>query len=513
MAYNGTSDKGALYYNAFNVGDQKRNTYVNDPRITSVDFTNSGDAAEYSNGMTAAGFYAPVADVATQGYNNFVTGARVTQNLLVYTAADTGDEKEAYDGVHKALDYSTATAERYIKGHHIVATGGDPAFATRYLHLVERSIDGKNSQRYECVNNDFFAPLAFNVTDKAWYTRRPVAYATYSNDAWEGICLPFTVKKTEASTNGEITHFYGTPGAVSVAENMNTLHHEYWLRGMTAVAAGTGTAAGKMVATFSRPGTVGGDVFVNAAQTAAAYDHSYGRNTFIMDTYGDRNYNQEDNGWYNTAHTFTGYLPLTASVPYIISFPGEPYYEFDLSNRFYSTVVGGAAAAQNITFSNEHDVLIPVTPSAMQTAVGGYYHTGTFMAKETTGTINAAGTEFVAETGEALPFRTYITSMALAHRNSMEPQLAKPFSIGVMGAPEVIGDSEEDGDDGISGPALRIYPQGRKVVVQSTYATTLTMYNANGVLYRVLDVRPGTNTFSGFPEGIFVVGTQKLHLK
>lgn len=72
---------------------------------------------------------------------------------------------------------------------------------------------------------------------------------------------------------------------------------------------------------------------------------------------------------------------------------------------------------------------------------------------------------------------------------------------------------QDDPDDGIIDSHLQIYPKGSSVFIDGTYPTTLTMYTIGGTLVRVLDVRPGINTYSGIPAGIYIVGQKKVQLK
>ena len=141
-------------------------------------------------------------------------------------------------------------------------------------------------------------------------------YAEDATGAWEGICLPFTAQKVMASLNGEITHFYGD----------KYLHHEYWLRGLTEVNTTNNTA------TFQRPGTTAG-LFMNESANAAKWNYQFS-NSFFGNTYKDWAYRWDADSYYAKDHEYQDYIPLTAGVPYIIRFPGERYYEFDLSSKF-----------------------------------------------------------------------------------------------------------------------------------------------------------------------------------
>ena len=438
-------------------------------------------------------------------FSGFIVQKGVTQNLLVYTANAT----DVNNIVNNALGYDENTSEDKIAGHHIVKDGD--AYSTRLLHLVERTPDGKNSEGNDCLNNDFCVPKVFKVTDHAWYVRKPRYYATETKGAWEGICLPFTVQKAVASLNGEITHFYGT----------SNLYHEYWLRGLTKVQE----TDGKTSASFQRPGT-GTELFNNAGKTEGM-DYTF-HNTFFVETYGDWLYNNVDNPYYANEQTLSGYLPLTAGVPYVVRFPGNRYYEFDLSSEFYNNILGKKEATQTVTFhafgeaskeASKTAIEIPISANMGTEDVSGFSHRGTFAAKQVAnGTygMNADGTAFEndSQLETIMPFRTYMTS---ASTNAQTRSADTPSVIHIAETtgidkiqPEVNG-NEEDVPDG---DYLIVHPiSERRVRVESTYATQLKVFSTTGQLYRILDVQPGTATYSGFHPGFYIFGRTKVMVK
>ena len=497
-AYYGNTDKDYFHYNAYNQDTKHMGTYVHIPTTTAINFAADGRDEP---------------DI----YDNLTIKDEVTQNLLVYTAADnTSKENEAYDIVHQALNYDEKTQEGSIQGHHIVKTG--ETYATPFLHLVERTANNENSEGWTCKNNDFCVPLEFSVTNHAWYVRKPMLYAEKTTGAWEGISLPFTVQKAEASLNGEITHFYGTPTEDELANpatNTHTLHHEYWLRGLT------GVDETKKTATFQRPGT-GTGLFNNTGNTTSM-DYTF-HNIFFVDTYGKWLYNNVENPYYGETQTLTGYLPLLAGVPYIVRFPGEYYYEFDLSSKFYNSILNKKEDPQTITFHaygseseelQKSAIVIPITKD-MQTVSDGYAHRGTFAAKEVANggiyALNTEGTAFcnTATSQTVMPFRTYLTkeSTNAGARSSAVPSIIRiSETTGIDRIePEINGN-----DDTPAGESLFIRPIGaHRVRIESTYATQLQVFSTTGQLYRILDVRPGTATYSGFPDGIYIFGKAKV---
>ena len=489
-AYYGNTDKDYFHFNAYKLDTKRMGTYVHIPTTTAINFAaTDGDEPDV--------------------YDNLTIKDGVTQNLLVYTAADNASkDNEAYDIVHQTLSYDEKTAESSIQGHHIVKTG-ETTYATPFLHLVERTANNENSEGKTCVNNNFCVPLEFSVTNHAWYVRKPMLYAENTTGAWEGISLPFTVQKAEASLNGEITHFYGE----------DNLHHEYWLRGLTGVNETEKTA------TFQRPGTTA-EFFMNESTNAAKWNYLFS-NSFFVNTYKDWAYRWDADSYYANNHEYQDYIPLTAGVPYIVRFPGEHYYEFDLSSKFYNSILSKKEDPQTITFHaygseseelQKKAIVIPITAD-MKTVSNSYAHRGTFAAKKVANggiyAINAEGTGFcnTATSQTVMPFRTYLTteSTNAGARSSAVPSIIRiSETTGIDRIePEINGN-----DDTPAGESLFIRPIGaHRVRIESTYSTQLQVFSTTGQLYRILDVRPGTATYSGFPDGIFIFGKSKIMVK
>ena len=479
--YYGSTTADKFYYNAYNQDGRNMGTYVHRPGTTAINFAASDD--------NATSFY------------DFIIKDGVTRNLLVYTEDNKeNNATDAYDIVSKALSYDENTAESLIMGHHIAKSG--EAYATQKLHLVERTPDGKNSEGDACDNNDFCVPISFSVTNHAWYVRKPLYYAENTTGAWEGICLPFTVQKAEASINGEITHFYGT----------EDLHHEYWLRGLTSVNET------EKKATFQRPGTG----LFNYAGNTTGMDYTF-HNTFFVDTYGNWLYNNVENPYYGETQTLKGYLPLMAGVPYIVRFPGERYYEFDLSSKFYNSILNKKEDPQTITFHayanmepQKSAIVIPVTTD-MQTVSNGYAHRGTFAAKKVANggiyALNTEGTEFsnTATSQTVMPFRTYLTKES-TNAGTRSSEVSSVIRISeTTGIDRIEPEANGNDEDTPAGEYLLIRPIGdHRVSIESTYATQLKVFSTTGQLHRILDVQPGTATYSGFPDGIYIFGKAKV---
>ena len=514
--YYGDTKLDAFHYNASNNANSLMSTYVHQTTTTAIDFTCLNDKGAAMGFKQAADinqngiFYPPVDDNA-KVFSDLSIQQGVSQNLLVYTAANGNDidnNTEAYDIADNALGYKENTSETTIYGHHIFKNNADDGYTTSLLHLVERTPEDKNSEGDKCENNDFCAPIPFTVTNHAWYVRKPMYYAEDATGAWEGICLPFTAQKVMASLNGEITHFYGD----------KYLHHEYWLRGLTEVNTTNNTA------TFQRPGTTAG---LFQAEGAESKDYTFNNNFFVT-TYGEHFYNKDANPYYSNQQEYKNYQLLTKGIPYLVRFPGYHYYEFDLSSKFYNNILNTNESSQTVTFhafGNENEtepadkaIVIPIT-QAMTTQHNGYYHVGSFAAtKVANGTIygmNAVGTAFddASTLQTVMPFRTYMTTlMTNARTRSTDApsviRIAETTGINKI-EPEINGN-----DDTPAGESLFIRPIGaHRVRIESTYSTQLQVFTTTGQLYRILDVRPGTATYSGFPDGIYIFGNRKIMVK
>lgn len=512
--YYGDTKLDAFHYNASNNANSLMSTYVHQTATTAIDFTCLNDKGAAMGFKQAADinqngiFYPPVDDNA-EVFSDLSIQQGVSQNLLVYTAANGNDNNtEAYDIADNALGYKENTSETTIYGHHIFKNNAGNGYTTSLLHLVERTPEGKNSEGDKCENNDFCAPIPFTVTNHTWYVRKPMYYAEDATGAWEGICLPFTAQKVKASLNGEITHFYGD----------EYLHHEYWLRGLTEVNTTNNTA------TFQRPGTTAG---LFQAEGAESKDYTFNNNFFVT-TYGEHFYNKDANPYYSNQQEYKNYQLLTKGIPYLVRFPGYHYYEFDLSSKFYNNILKTNESSQTVTFhafGNENEtepadkaIVIPIT-QAMTTQHNGYYHVGSFAAtKVANGTIygmNAVGTAFddASTLQTVMPFRTYMTTL-MTNARTRSTDAPSVIRIAETTGIEKIESDVNGNDDTPAGESLFIRPIGaHRVRIESTYSTQLQVFSTTGQLYRILDVRPGTATYSGFPDGIYIFGNRKILVK
>ena len=144
---------------------------------------------------------------------------------------------------------------------------------------------------------------------------------------------------------------------------------------------------------------------------------------------------------------------------------------------------------------------------------------GTFAAREVAeGAVygmNDKGTAFddASALATVMPFRTYMAkTQTAAQTRSVNPSvihIAETTGIDRI-EPEVNGNE----DDSESGDHLIIRSIGSsRVKVESTYSVQLKVFASTGQLYRILDVQPGTATYSGFHPGLYIFGDRKIMVK
>jgi hypothetical protein len=240
---------------------------------------------------------------------------------------------------------------------------------------------------------------------------------------------------------------------------------------------------------------------------------------------------------YNTARVFNDYYFQQAYIPYIVSFPGATFKEFDLSGEYNQALNLGdhgawdadtdthgfsfreeAMTPQSVTFSwygaNSNatnatgPTIIGVTDDcATPTTAGTVVHNAAFSAQSNSDAygMDVYGTAFDTYVKDVLPFRTYMTV-----NSSPAKALAKPKKILIYEG-EGIEELPQEGDAEIDG--LRIWSKNSKIFVESPVAMSLNLYTSTGQLVRIFDVVPGTNTYSGFANGIYIIGKKKLYVK
>lgn len=389
-------------------------------------------------------------------FHGFGTAEDVTRNILVYTKSNTSKANEAVDVVSKSLSYTTETPEGAIRGHHVIGSGS--TWKASMLHLVDKQT--------------FNAPIEFSVTGRSWYVRNPETETGYVEEvgtAWGSICLPFDVEKSTLSegihqyspstgadlgVKKNITFFYGTPAeGTAVKDNNNTLRHHYWFREFKSISGNK--------ATFERP------------------DASISNGGFA------------------------------AYKPYIVSFPGSRYYEFDMTG-------------QTITFEKTKNASIAVTDDAVAAATTGKPYHVAFTNEEASASKYAIT---IGETGDnqgmkfeknqpIYAFRGYMTqgNVIGAKANSLTLDDDVIYISTDIRSIESLDEDENSAD--VAGEYLRVYDAGNHSIgIESSYDTKLTVYTSAGQIARILDVRAGNSKYSGFASGIYIIGQKKLSVK
>ena len=290
---------------------------------------------------------------------------------------------------------------------------------------------------------------------------------------------------------------------------------------------------GKQTAMFQRPGTAGSKLFIptDAGGNSLAESISYTfRSLFFTDTYEDYLYNKSANPYYADIHAYNDYQLLVSGVPYIVRFPGERYYEFDLSSSFYNSLFKTNEAEQTVTFNaygpdNENNtslgtVNIPATCQMSTSARGGFSYMGTFSARKVAeGSIygmNDKGTAFddASTLSTVMPFRTYMTPNTSGAKTRYTPNSAIYISE-LTGIDRIIPEIDpEEENSQATDEYIKVRPiSDQRVSIESTYATTLKVFATTGQLYKVLYIQPGTAIYSGFQPGIYIFGGTKVLIK
>ncbi len=557
------------------------NVYTGTPyyphlNMTAVDFTGYRKSTSTLNEYTRIDFehaipYLPLLDF--EGLTGFETQG-LTQNLLVYSPDEAADA-----ATHTLLEEKLP--EPVFTYNTPTATGGDAFEKAIYNsvldavlqkpvkgHLVEKNTESgtyiAGRDHYLVDAQDFNCPVSFKYGDNnvMWYQRKPANYANavhttdaggnyvQSHDAWESLVLPFTAKMVSTTQKGEVTHFYGD----------DITGHEYWLRQFYALKAeGVVDVA---TADFRRPDADNNESAENIVNNTFLWDYYYND----ADGINHKDANADDyQTYYNTSRTYQNYAYLTAGVPYIISFPGSRYYEFDMSGQFtpsntaaktWSTLRAGG---QNITYVSAVGATIGVSDNlAMKASVNKpgsgtpvveYVYTGTFLndAPEAVSAggkahyaINAAGTQFdKVFTPEPLAAGA-TTEQQTAYNNNVSAAKYVPFRAyfnvapSASGAPErsplvrsiVIGGGEEANADGrkdaeeyeelipgLNTRGINIYGKDGAVWFESSlcYEVTLPLYTSGGKLLGRITVPAMEKVavpVSG--RGVFLAGHTKV---
>lgn len=509
------------------------------PNLTAIDFAGHYDTHEangtnvtnkpYELGLNETGkFYAPLLD---DGGLTGITNYDETKNLLVYAPAETSDDDYANKATYDVLtDYfqEPAYSDYYVDDKYRKVADATSVTSSIYGHLV---MDKKIATNDHLLvdKEDFNCPIAyeFDKNHRMWYQRKPEDHEYVDiNKGWQGISIPFTAELVTTDDKGEITHFYA--GSNSIEGSEAKIGHEYWLRELNSITEDSKTEDETVKyfakASFLYPTATGSDKTVT--------------NTFLWDYYYENTavHNQKDKNadeyqtYYSSSRTHTAYPLLTSGTPYIIGFPGQTYYEFDLSGNFEAkntAVAIDKLGRQTITFASNTSIGIGVsddeTAGVVKSASGNKDYTLTFKPsymneKLSTGTysytLDGDGDSYdkVPASGDAIKvsaFRPYFTATVTTHSPSpkMMPESIQ-FGDGYSGM-EGEFKSAFDGD-------LEIDVQGHKIVTTSHLkeATTVRIINVSGVTIANFVIQPGETVETPVSiEGVYIANKKKLLVK
>ena len=525
--------------------------------LTAIDFTGTNDDTWHNGTLTEGfaegrpAFFPRLFDY--DGLTAFSTDG-ITYNLLVY--ADNENDATSHNILSTALPEATYTFNT-VSGHeynnvpvpadassvrgHLVSWNGTEFKATRNHYLVD--------------NHDFNAPISytFDNNHRMWYQRRPTLYASYTwsgtpatktTKGWEGISLPFKAEYVTTDVKGEITHFYGSSSSVS--ESGSKRGHEYWLRHFKNGGKTTEIDSKPVYeAKFDHPGANNDDAPKDYTNTFLwDYYYSYNnRDDANADDYqeGEDYQDVEDNAaytYYKKERTYKDYPRLAAATPYIIGFPGQQYYEFDLSGNFTPNNTAGwptekTLKKQTISFVSETRITIDVSDvetgdAATSNTHDGYTFTPSYMRQTLASVaandndspksyvLNNDGSAYeavirAADAPEGIgnvdvpPFRPYFTSGA-----GTSPSRRTRAIVFSNDQSELKGVEEHGDPSDASEGSLDIHAKKHKVVVTSNlrYITEVRIVNAAGVTVNTFSIEPGetveTRIYNG---GVYIVQT------
>lgn len=357
--------------------------------MTAIDFTGGNDdvAGGYKESWTvpdgsAAGtmerFFSPLLD--DDGLSAF-QNIDLTNNLLVYThtvsSSSAAGKTATVISNYQHDPVYTETSNVY----RTVAAQSTTGIYCHWVQLIEGAYTTTNDHLL-VDKQDFNCPISYTMgsSNRMWYQRIPDNYVgkkkkadgNYDTQAgWEALSLPFMAELVTTDTKGEITHFFS--GSATAANSENKIGHEYWLREYTDITAASGsTDTGE--AQFNYP--------LEVAKTAA--NKKEVTNTFLWDYYykaaaGHNHLDMNEDTYqtyYEQSRTYEGYPLVANGFPYLIGFPGERYYEFDLSGVFEAkttdTPIPTKIGKQSITFASDEGYSVLVSDTEISQYINNH---------------------------------------------------------------------------------------------------------------------------------------------
>jgi hypothetical protein len=236
-------------------------------------------------------------------------------------------------------------------------------------------------------------------------------------------------------------------------------------------------------------------------------------NTFLYDYYYVHSDGKHDanndlyQNYYKNERVYYDYPYIEAHTPYIVAFPGERYYEFDMSGKFQPKYTGNTIPllpAQVVTMVSVKNDVIRVTDEALKavTKDDRYNYIGAFdnaTVEGVTYVLNEDGSLFAKQTdAKMVPFRAYM-------------------SVTGSGAPRrvLIGNAGQDEEpaEEILQRGLKIWGKGEAIYIESTleYEAVVTIYGLSGQLVRRLVVKPmGKEKVTVPSRGVYIANNRKV---
>ena len=513
-AYFRSKVMGVAHYNpdADLAASEKNGTRAAYPGMTAIDFSGgNGDlAGGYKKGVNNGFFYQPLLD--NDGLIG-ISNRDETKNLLVYVPVPT-DAGDTPADMTWTVVYENQREPDYLETDADYRTVAENSEDVNY-HVVEQTEDAEYPYQsyydhFLVDKEEFNAPIAYTFTDnkRMWYQRTPERYIdiewsgtplTRSTKGWEAVSLPFSAELVTTDDKGEITHFFSD----------SKTGHEYWLREYN----------GKKTETE--------DTFTALVNYLSATDDKTDAmdkevtNTFLWDWYYQHtgpHYHLDANKdtyqtYYKDSRNYYGYPMLTKATPYIIGFPGERYYEFDLSGEWAAktTAVSSDLTTdqQIITFASAPNVTIRVSDDEMAGVTkDGYTFKPNYLKKEIAEgyLLNDAGNSFDKQTDVvAVPFRPYFLAASATGGNAKR-RIAE----------RIIFDREEstftfddnDPTQGEAGGELVFYTKKLLVGVESSLrnAVDVQIINTGGLTIASFTIQPGENIETPVPDtGVYII--------
>ena len=428
----------------------------------------------------------------------------LTQNLLAYAPDPAiANTMNAYTAERLTYWANELTyAEDETNPHYRAVAVQDDTDV--HGHMVQKNGDTYQSltDHFLVDRQDFNAPMAYTMGagHRMWYQREPDNYVE-KDKGWEAVSLPFSAEIVTTQDKGEITHFY----------KGSDTGHEYWLRQYTG-----GNMLNDNTTFLAKMNKL--DVGNNSKEYT---------NTFLWDYYYSKDSQWDKNSdkyqkYYSESHTYYSYPYLSGGTPYIIGFPGDYYYEFDLSgswvpaNRFNNGIID-SPGQQTVTFASKTGAPIDVSDTEMtkgKSTADGYTFLPNYLAQEIDANMgylldNVGGSFKKSGTAvTAVPFRPYF----IAGNNARTRGIAEQIIFGSDDS--TIGDEKKDPRDEKIYGTLKIYPAKHKIIVESSlsYTTDVRILTPAGVTLKTFTIEPGQTVETYIVnQGVYIVQSADSH--